>query len=212
MLKSLQRRRGKHMDSLVPPDSVLRFGPFELNASSAELRDNGALRRLPPQPFRVLLLLADRAGRIVTRKEIRQCLWGDRKYVDVEHGINFCMSQIRSALRDPAEMSRYIKTVPRRGYCFVAPTVRVAAGDPVGASKTALAPAPERPSGAELPPASSAAPIKRKIHHVLRLPAAAVILLALMSIPMSTQNAGMHAPTALTEKDFVVVADFANTT
>ncbi len=200
------------MDSLVQPDLVLRFGPFELNAASAELRENGTLRRLSPQPFRVLLLLAGRAGRIVTRKEIRQCLWGDRKYVDVEHGINFCMSQIRTALRDPAEMSRYIKTLPRRGYCFVAPTVRVAVGDTVGASKPALAPAAERPSGAELPSGSSAGPIRRKIHRALRLPAAAVILLALISIPMSTQNVQMHAATALTEKDFVVVADFANTT
>src|SRR5271168_2336637 len=113
------------MDSPAQPDLVLRFGPFELNAAAEELREHGTLRGLPPQPFRVLVLLADRAGQIVTRKEIRQCLWGERKYVDVEHGINFCVNQIRSALHDPAELSRYIKTVPRRGYCFVAPTVRL---------------------------------------------------------------------------------------
>ena len=183
------------MDIPAQPDLVLRFGPFELNAAAAELRENGTMRRLPPQPFRVLMLLADRAGQIVTRKEIRQCLWGERKYVDVEHGINFCVNQIRSALRDPAELSRYIKTVPRRGYCFVAPTVRLA-----GAEKTrAIAvPVPTPPN--------------RHIHRILRIPAAAVLLLALISMPMSTREVEFQAPAALTEKDFVVVADFANTT
>jgi DNA-binding winged helix-turn-helix (wHTH) protein len=109
-----------HMDTPAQQDLVLRFGPFELNPAAEELRENGSLRRLPPQPFRVLLLLAGRAGQIVSREEIRHCLWGERKYVDVERGINFCVNQIRSALRDPAEISHYIKTLPRRGYCFAA--------------------------------------------------------------------------------------------
>ena len=183
------------MDSPAQPDLVLRFGPFELNAAAAELRENGSLRRLPPQPFRVLHLLADRAGQIVTRKEIRQCLWGERKYVDVEHGINFCVNQIRGALRDPAELSRYIKTVPRRGYCFVAPTVRL-----TGAEKTRAIAAPV------------STPPNRDIHRVLRIPAVAVLLLALISMPMSTREIEFRAPATLTEKDFVVVADFANTT
>jgi DNA-binding winged helix-turn-helix (wHTH) protein len=79
----------------------------------------------PAQPFRVLVLLTDHAGELVTRQEIRRCLWGDRKYVEADRGINFCMNQIRAALRDPAEDSRYIKTLPRRGYRFVAPFTRV---------------------------------------------------------------------------------------
>ncbi|HWW31007.1 MAG TPA: winged helix-turn-helix domain-containing protein [Steroidobacteraceae bacterium] len=196
------------MDTPAQPGLVLRFGPFELNAAAEELRENGRLRRIPPQPFRVLFLLADRAGQIVTRKEIRHCLWGERKYVDVEHGINFCVSQIRGALHDPAELSRYIKTVPRRGYCFVAPTdrlVRSATGD------AAIAAAAEGESSSNSHIHVNTQP-RREIHRVLRLPAAAVILLALLSIPMSTQNAQTHAPAPLTEKDFVVVADFANTT
>jgi DNA-binding winged helix-turn-helix (wHTH) protein/tetratricopeptide (TPR) repeat protein len=196
------------MDTPAHPDLVLRFGPFELNAAAEELRENGRLRRIPPQPFRVLFLLADRAGQIVTRKEIRHCLWGERKYVDVEHGINFCVSQIRGALHDPAELSRYIKTVPRRGYCFVAPTdrlVRSATGD------AAIAAAAEGESSSNSHIHVNTQP-RREIHRVLRLPAAAVILLTLLSIPMSTQNAQTHAPAPLTEKDFVVVADFANTT
>jgi DNA-binding winged helix-turn-helix (wHTH) protein/tetratricopeptide (TPR) repeat protein len=183
------------MDIPAQPEPVLRFGPFELNAAAEELRENGTLRRLPPQPFRVLVLLAERAGQIVTRKEIRHCLWGERRYVDVEHGINFCVNQIRSALHDPAEKSRYIKTVPRRGYCFVATTNRLV-----------------RAAAADAAIAAAVSTAEGEIHRVLRLPAAAVILLALLSIPMSTQNAQTQAPAPLTEKDFVVVADFANTT
>jgi eukaryotic-like serine/threonine-protein kinase len=172
------------MDSPAQTDRVLRFGPFQLDSAAAELRESGALRRLSPQPFRVLLLLVDRAGHIVTREEIRRCLWGERKYVDVERGINFCMSQIRSALHDPADISRYIKTLPRRGYCFV------------GASQVSV----------------FARPSSYKLVSKSRIPAAAVAVLALISIPMSSENIQPRAPAALTEKDFVVVANFANTT
>jgi eukaryotic-like serine/threonine-protein kinase len=200
------------MDTPAQPDLVLRFGPFELNAAAAELRENGTLRRLPPQPFRVLILLADRAGQIVTRKEIRQCLWGERKYVDVEHGINFCVNQIRSALRDPAELSRYIKTVPRRGYCFVAPTLRLASAVNAAAIPEAYAPTAEREPGREPQIHVSSRVANREVHRVLRIPVAAVILLALISIPMSTREVAIQPPAALSEKDFVVVADFANTT
>jgi eukaryotic-like serine/threonine-protein kinase len=200
------------MDSPAQPDLVLRFGPFDLNVAAEELRENGTLRRIPPQPFRVLLLLAGRAGQIVTRNEIRHCLWGDRKYVDVEHGINFCVSQIRGALRDPAELSRYIKTVPRRGYCFVAPTERLAR-----AAHTVVVPEVHAPAAeAEPHPGSqvrvTARAPERQIHGVLRIPAVAIMLLALISIPMSGQMAGNQPTAALTEKDWVVVADFANTT
>jgi eukaryotic-like serine/threonine-protein kinase len=187
------RRRGNHMDAPVQPVPVIRFGPFELDAATAELRENGALRSLPPQPFRVLLLLAEHAGQIVTRSEIRHCLWGERKYIDIERGINFCLSQIRSALRDPAEVSRYIKTLPRRGYCFVAPTVRII--------PTVIA-----------APFIAAQDASGKRRSLLRISAAAGLLLAALSIPMGAGNFKVAAPAVLSERDFVVVADFANTT
>jgi eukaryotic-like serine/threonine-protein kinase len=188
------------MDNLAQRNLVLRFGPFELDGATGELRENGTLRRLSPQPFRVLLLLAERAGQTVTREEIRHCLWGDRKYVDFERGINFCVNQIRTALRDPAEVSACIKTLPRRGYCFVATTVRIsAATSAAGAEKSAVA--PESPHLSQVRASSK-----------LRIPAAAVILLALLSIPMSAERVKVHPPVLLTEKDTVVVADFANST
>jgi len=73
-----------------------------------------------PQPLRVLLLLAERPGQVVTREEIQRSLWGDNTFVDFERGINFCVNQIRTALGDDAEKPRYIETLPRRGYRFIA--------------------------------------------------------------------------------------------
>jgi eukaryotic-like serine/threonine-protein kinase len=133
------------MDSPAQPPVLIRFGSFELDLVACELRENGALRKLPAQPFRVLAMLIGRGGELVTRQEIRRCLWGERKYVDVDDGINFCVNQIRSALRDPAEISRYIKTLPRRGYRFVATITRGASAD---APAPFIAPGPE--SGPQL--------------------------------------------------------------
>src|SRR5580704_8201465 len=87
-------RQSNRMDSSAQRPARIRFGSFELDAGVGELRESGRLRSLPAQPFRVLALLTDRAGEIVTRQEIRRCLWGNRKYVDVDRGINFCLNQI----------------------------------------------------------------------------------------------------------------------
>jgi TolB-like protein/DNA-binding winged helix-turn-helix (wHTH) protein/Tfp pilus assembly protein PilF len=104
----------------APSSPNLRFGPFMLDASAGELRKAGTLIKLQPQPFQVLMLLSGRAGTVVTREEIQQCLWSDSTFVDFEHGINFSINQIRSALADNAEKPRYIETLPRRGYRFIA--------------------------------------------------------------------------------------------
>lgn len=111
------------MSLLAPRSHNLRFGPFELDASAGELRKAGNLIKLQPQPFQVLVLLADRAGTVVTREEIRRCLWSDSTFVDFEHGINFSINQIRGALGDSADKPRYIETLPRRGYRFIARVV-----------------------------------------------------------------------------------------
>jgi len=102
----------------------LCFGPFELNPASSELRKSGILIKLQPQPFRLLLLLAERSGTVVTREEIQRCLWTESTFVDFDHGINFSINQIRSALADNAEKPRFVETLPRRGYRFIA-SVRV---------------------------------------------------------------------------------------
>jgi TolB-like protein/DNA-binding winged helix-turn-helix (wHTH) protein/Tfp pilus assembly protein PilF len=83
---------------------------------------------LPPQPAKVLVLLATRAGQLVTRDELRQQIWGKETFVDFEHGLNSCIKQIRAALDDHPETPRYIETRPRRGYRFIAPVQEVPAG------------------------------------------------------------------------------------
>ena len=103
----------------LTPRSIC-FGPFELDVVAGEVRKAGILIKLQPQPFRLLLLLAERAGTLVNREEIQQCLWSESTFVDFEHGINFSINQIRGALADDAEKPRYIETLPRRGYRFLA--------------------------------------------------------------------------------------------
>jgi TolB-like protein/DNA-binding winged helix-turn-helix (wHTH) protein/Tfp pilus assembly protein PilF len=91
-----------------------------LELKSGELRRDGALIKLQPQPFRVLAFLAARAGQAVTREEIQREIWGDETFVDYEQGVNFCIKRIRAALGDDAQAPRFIETLPRRGYRFIA--------------------------------------------------------------------------------------------
>ena len=100
---------------------LIRFGPFALDPASRELRKRGHLIRLRPQALAVLLLLAERAGQIVSREEIHQRIWGTDTFVDFERGINFSINQIRAALGDDADKPRYVETIPRRGYRFICP-------------------------------------------------------------------------------------------
>jgi len=101
--------------------SIVRFGAFELDLEQQELRKNGLRVPLAPQPFKVLALLVAHAGRMVTRKEIQEQLWSDSTFVDFEVGLNRCVRQIRIALDDDPEEPRFIATLPRRGYRWIAP-------------------------------------------------------------------------------------------
>jgi TolB-like protein/DNA-binding winged helix-turn-helix (wHTH) protein/Tfp pilus assembly protein PilF len=104
----------------APERPMLRFGVFELDLSSQELRKGGVLINLPPQPFKILALLASRPGQLVTRDEIQRQVWGEETFVDFEQGLNFAIKKIRVALCDDAQTPRYIETLPRRGYRFIA--------------------------------------------------------------------------------------------
>src|SRR2546427_824892 len=107
--------------------TLLRFGVFDLAPESGELWKGGVEINLPPQPAKVLIQLATRAGQLVTREELRQQIWGKETFVDFEHGLNSCIKQIRAALDDHPETPRYIETRPRRGYRFIAPVHEVSA-------------------------------------------------------------------------------------
>jgi TolB-like protein/DNA-binding winged helix-turn-helix (wHTH) protein/Flp pilus assembly protein TadD len=109
------------LDVQTPSACLFKFGSFDLDPLGGELRHSGELIKLQPQPFKVLVLLVSRAGQLVTREELRQQVWGDNTFVDFEHGLNFCISQIREVLQDIAGHPQFVETVPRRGYRFVAP-------------------------------------------------------------------------------------------
>ncbi len=108
------------MQPRVSEEEVIRFREFELALKSGELRRNGEVIRLQPQPFKALAFLASHAGQMVSREELQQAVWEGETFVDFEHGLNFCIKQIRSALGDDAQSPRFIETLPRRGYRFIA--------------------------------------------------------------------------------------------
>src|SRR5262245_31034980 len=105
--------------------SLIRFGAFEVDLKDSELRRAGALIKLQLQPFKVLAMLLDRAGEVVTRLDIEREVWGAETHVDFDLSLNYCIKQIRSALKDDAETPRFIETLPRRGYRFIASVERV---------------------------------------------------------------------------------------
>jgi TolB-like protein/DNA-binding winged helix-turn-helix (wHTH) protein/Flp pilus assembly protein TadD len=116
----------------------LRFSVFELNVSAGELRKNGLRIRLQEQPIRVLTMLVERPGDVVTREELQQRLWPADTFVDFDHGLNKAINKIRDALGDSAESPRFIETVPRRGYRFLA-EVKPVNGTAVTSSASAIA-------------------------------------------------------------------------
>jgi DNA-binding winged helix-turn-helix (wHTH) protein/TolB-like protein len=116
--------------------STVTFGDFEFDAASGELRRGGENVRLEPQPARVLAVLLEHAGEVVTRVELQQRVWGSETFVDFEHGLNYCIAQVRTALGDSASEPRFIETLPRRGYRFIASAgdVSPASGSPARAA------------------------------------------------------------------------------
>ena len=114
------------MSSSSSHNSVLCFGAFEFDPRTGILRKNSRSIALQPQPGRLLSLLISRSGELVTREEIQLQIWGKDTFVDFEHNINFAVRQIREALQDDAEKPRFIETLPRRGYRFIATVEEVA--------------------------------------------------------------------------------------
>jgi len=109
----------------LSPGRVLRFGVFQANLAARELRKHGVRIRLPGQPFCILSILLEKPGEVITREEMRQRLWSSDTFVDFEHSLNSAIKKLRAALGDSAENSRYVETVPRFGYRFIAPVEEV---------------------------------------------------------------------------------------
>ena len=102
------------------PTRRTRFGAFEVDLRSGEVYKHGIRLKLQDQPFQVLALLLERPGDVVTREELRQKLWPGDTFVDFDTGLNSAIKKLRDVLSDSAEEPRYIETLPRRGYRFIA--------------------------------------------------------------------------------------------
>jgi DNA-binding winged helix-turn-helix (wHTH) protein/TolB-like protein/Tfp pilus assembly protein PilF len=116
---------------------ALRFGAYELDLRAAELRRAGVLIKLAPQQFRLLRFLAERTGQICTRDQLRADLWDAGTFVDFDRGLTVAIAAIRGALNDDSDSPRYIQTVPRQGYRFVAPVEPISADPPIAPRPTA---------------------------------------------------------------------------
>jgi DNA-binding winged helix-turn-helix (wHTH) protein len=131
-----------------PSDSetkLLRFGVFELDLDARELRKNGKRIRLQEQPFQVLAMLLENAGRVVSRDELRQKIWPADTFVDFDHSLNTAVNKIRDSLGDSASGPRFVETLARRGYRFIAPVDGIPASRAIAPMPTAapmLTPAP----------------------------------------------------------------------
>ena len=144
------------MPGAAPNGFRYRFGPFELNTGEGSLARNGTRVKVQDLPFRLLLMLVERPGEIVTREEVRQRLWPENTFVDFDSSLGVAIRKVRDALTDDADTPRYVETLPRRGYRFVAP-VTVLASDAVAPPADFVTPAPAVGAGniASAPEANS---------------------------------------------------------
>jgi len=138
------------MGPLVPSPRLIRFGAFELDLRSGELQRQGRKIRLEGQPVQVLICLLENAGELVTREELRRKLWPADTFVNFEQGLNAAVKRLRQALDDSADNPRFVETLPRRGYRFIAPMQAVVGDESavqVATAVTEVPPTPDLPEG-----------------------------------------------------------------
>src|SRR5580704_194996 len=108
----------------------LRFGDYELDSSAGKLYRDGSPVKIQPQPFRVLTILLERPGEIVSREHLRDRVWGEATFVEFDQGLNYCIRQVRIALHDGASEPLYVETLPKQGYRFIAQVTGRPAAEP----------------------------------------------------------------------------------
>jgi TolB-like protein/DNA-binding winged helix-turn-helix (wHTH) protein/Flp pilus assembly protein TadD len=190
------------MGNLKQSGGCVRFGVFQLDLATGELYKHGIRLKLQDQPIQVLTFLLEQSGQIVTREELQRRLWGGDTYVDFDHSLNISINKLRDALGDSASTPRYIETLPRKGYRFIAPVTRE---EPVGRSSSAVA---EQPPAA--PPAAVAASpaVKAKGRWGLYLTAAATVVVIGLILWMRS----WRRPSEPQEKMLMAVLPFENLT
>ena len=192
----------------APLDPVVRFGAFELDLRTGELRKSGVRIHLPDQPFQLLKTLLDRPGELVTRDELRQRLWSTETFVDFDHGLNAAVRRLRDALGDSADVPRFVETLPRRGYRFIAPLIR----QPVAEETPPSGPAAE--SNGEISPTPIAKPAWR-LTRALAFGIAAFTLVAgaaLWASGYRPWSRGTRPATSVNGRFMLAVLPFANLT
>ncbi len=174
-----------------------QFGPFEVHVPSGELRKDGRPVRLQHQPFRLLVVLLENSGQVVTREDLQARLWDGNTFVDFDASLRVAVRKLREVLGDDADDPRYIETVPKRGYRFLGPAVQTSASSVDKPQLQALV----------TPPAIAPAPRRNRSLWMIGLISAAAIsaagyLLLSHRTPIRT----------LTDRDTVVIAEFSNST
>src|ERR1700733_12331406 len=197
-------------DVQTPLGSLFRFGPFQVNSASGELLKNGNRVKLQEQPFRLLVALLENAGEIVTREELRHRIWRDDTFVDFDSSLRVAVGKLRDALGDDAENPRYVETIPRRGYRFLAP-------EAYPAFDSAVNPPPAENAAAGIPQSAVAyrnghiAPDEPPSNRSRRWIVAFLLLLAVIAAASVAFRSFVNRK-VLTEKDTVILADFENST
>ena len=141
-----------------------QFGVYEADTATGELRKNGSRRKLQGQPFQVLVLLLEAPGRLVTREELRTKLWSQDTFVDFDHSLNTAINKLREVLNDSATSPRYIETLARRGYRFIAPVQELGSGE----SRANAAAAPMSPAEVQAEDSSSLLTTAEEVPHPSR--------------------------------------------
>jgi len=185
------------------PGIVYQFGPFEVNPASGELLKNGRRIKLQDQPYRLLVVLLENSGEVISREELRNRLWPQDMFVDFDGSLRVAVGKLREALDDNADDPRYIETIPKRGYRFLVPEVR---------RVDAAHEAEEQSEDPEFFK-TDATPLAVSPRHTPLLKyliAAVAVLLATAGGVFFWQKRAQAKP--LTDKDVLVLADFGNTT
>ena len=169
------------------PAAILRFGAFELDLRSGELRKKGIRIKLQEQPFQVLTVLLQHPGAVLTREELRSTIWTADTFVDFDNSLNTAMNKLREALGDSADSPRFIETLPRRGYRFIAP---VTSDDPKASATGAVA-------------------VSHPRRWKIVVPVSLLLVAGLLAGGLIWH---WRQTRHLTEKDTIVLGDFANST
>jgi len=160
--------------SAPPPDNsgrIVRFGVFELDLEAGELRRNGIKLHLQEQPFQVLAILLERAGKTVAREELRQKLWKEDTFVDFDHSLNTAVNKLREVLGDSASRPQYVETLARRGYRFIAPIRKeISGGSDWAQARAAIPNSLEGSAAAAKRQSGSAVSSESTVHPELEVP------------------------------------------